>query len=88
MRMKELARFIGKVTKLNIHPEESYVSMRELPNGISQTLTATTNNLTIRNIGDGDEFEIIIYEKDGKYVPDMKRIDPKPPQFIDNGSEI
>lgn len=60
--MKELARYIGKVTKLLAPPQPSPVVLTEVATGKSVETTALSETLVKEGLETGDEFEVIIQQ--------------------------
>lgn len=60
--MKQVAHYVGRVTKLSTPPEVSYAFLKEMPNGTAMSTTAETELFTKNGIAEGDNFEIRIYQ--------------------------
>jgi hypothetical protein len=73
--MKQVAHYIGRLTKLSTPPEVSYAFLKEMPNGTAVSTTAETELFTKNGINEGDEFEIRIFqESDGTISSSMSKI--------------
>lgn len=62
--MKQVAHFIGKLTKLETPPEVSYALIKEMPDGKAISTTADSELFIKNGIAENDEFEIRIYQAD------------------------
>lgn len=81
--MKQVAHYIGKLTKLSTPPEVSYAFLKEMPNGTAMSTTAETELFTKNGIAEGDEFEIRIYQAvDGTFSSTVQKLtEVKDPTF-------
>jgi len=77
--MKTLAKFYGRVNKLNPVPEPSYVTLKNAETNETVDTDAVTKKLLEQGIDhDGCEFEIIIEESlDGKIQHTLIKLEPK-----------
>ena len=84
--MKIVARFIGKCTRLCNPPEVSYTILKNVDTGESKETTAVTEMLIEKNIGQGDDFEIIISQDDaGKCSAEIRKLEPKEQEPMGDG---
>jgi hypothetical protein len=78
--MKEVARFVGRVNKLNPVPEPSYVMLKNVATGEVANTDAVTEKLLEKDIDhDGCEFEVVVQESgEGKIEAVLRKVEPKP----------
>jgi hypothetical protein len=78
--MKIVARFYGRVNKLNPVPEKSYVTLKNQETGETVDSNAVTEKLLEKGIDhDGCEFEIIMEQSiDGTVTATLTKLEPKP----------
>ena len=75
--MKQVAHYIGQLTKLSTPPEVSYALLKEMPNGKDTQVTAETEFFIKNGIAQGEQFEIVIYQSiDGTISSSVHKIDP------------
>ena len=60
--MKELAKYLGKVIKLNEPPQASVVTLTEVSTGKTIETSAITEELISHSLTTGDDFEIVIQQ--------------------------
>jgi len=84
--MKELLRHLGKVIEFNNPPKLSIVLLTEVATGKVYETNVVSEKLVAANVGQNDEFEIIISQDDhGKTTGVIKKIEPP---FNNDGSAI
>ena len=72
--MKQVAHFIGKVSKLDNSAEIAYAVIKEMPDGRSISTTANSELFIKNGIREGDDFEIIINKSDdGTLSPTIQK---------------
>ena len=76
--MKVVAKFLGKVNKLNQPPAISYVTLKNVDTGESVDTDAVSEMLLNAGIDHVDcEFEILVTEEDGKNASVINKLEPR-----------
>lgn len=77
--MKQVAHYIGKLTKLNQPPEVSYALLKEMPNGTAVSTTADSSLFIKNGIVEGDDFEIRLFQdSDGTFSSTVQKLTESP----------
>ena len=77
--MKQVAHYIGKVTKLEQPPEVSYALLKNQSNGVVVLTTADSELFIKNNLIEGDDFEIKLFQSiDGSISSTIQKLTESP----------
>lgn len=74
--MKQVARFIGKITQVNEPPEDSYALLKEdKPDSVAAKTTVDSAFVKRHKLQVNEEFEILILQNEsGNYDAKVRRV--------------